>query len=247
MGMFDFELIIVSLTLVSGVIWTSDWFRRRQRSAGAQISWWVDLGRSLFPVLLIVLVVRSFIVEPFRIPSGSMLPTLEAGDFILVNKFGYGLRLPVGHQLVVPIGEPERGDVAVFRYPVDPAQDYIKRIIGLPGDTIRYVNKRLSINGETLEVERMGRWSADETFALLRERIDSDWHEALVHRPSSTPSFEYTVPAGEYFVMGDNRDRSSDSRFWGPVPRDHLVGRAFFIWLSWNGGPNWSRMGNVIH
>lgn len=244
--MLDFEAIIVVVTLVSGVVWSFDRLRRRHRAADAKVSWWVDLGRSLFPVLLIVLIVRSFIVEPFRIPSGSMLPTLESGDFILVNKFGYGLRLPVAHTLIAPVGDPDRGDVAVFRYPVEPAQDYIKRIIGLPGDTVAYQNKRLTINGEVLPIERLGEWGPDDSFAVIREQIDADWHEALINQLSPARGFSYTVPEGEYFVMGDNRDRSSDSRFWGPVPRDHLVGRAFFIWLSWNGGPNWGRIGNVI-
>jgi len=163
-----------------------------------------------------------------------------------VNKFGYGLRLPLLHHLIAPVGDPVRGDVAVFRYPVDPGQDYIKRIVGLPGDRVEYQNKRLRINGEVLPVERLGDWREGGAFELIREQIDGDWHEALVNRQSPARGFSYTVPAGEYFVMGDNRDRSSDSRFWGPVPRDHLVGRAFFIWLSWNGGPNWARMGDVI-
>ncbi len=244
--MLDFELLLVVLTAVSGVIWVYDRFRRRHRAADAKVSWLVDLGRSLFPVILIVLVIRSFVVEPFRIPSGSMLPTLEAGDFILVSKFGYGLRLPVTHQLIAPIGDPERGDVAVFRYPVEPSQDYIKRIVGMPGDTIGYVNKRLVINGEPVPVESMGPWIEDADFTEFRERLGDGWHQALVHSQSSVRDFSFTVPEDHYFVMGDNRDRSSDSRFWGPVPRDHLVGRAFFIWLSWNGGPNWSRMGDVI-
>ncbi len=245
--MLDFEFVLVLLTAVSGVIWGWDrWRRRRAHTTHAPVSWWVDLGRSLFPVIIIVLVIRSFVVEPFRIPSGSMLPTLEAGDFILVNKFGYGLRAPVGHQLIMPIGEPERGDVAVFRYPRDPGQDYIKRIIGLPGDEIVYLNKRLRINGEVLPVERLGPWSTDASFARLREQIDGDWHAVLTHAQSSNPGFSLTVPAGEFFVMGDNRDRSSDSRFWGTVPRDHLVGKAFFIWLSWNGGPNFERIGTII-
>ncbi len=242
----DFEQLLVILTLVSGVIWVVDRFRRRRRAADAQVSWWFDLGRSLFPVILIVLIIRSFVIEPFRIPSGSMLPTLEVGDFILVNKFGYGLRLPVVHELIVPVGDPSRGDVAVFRYPEDPSQDYIKRIVGLPGDTVEYVNKRLIINGEPVDVERLGAWRGDEAFNLLREQLGGDWHEMLVHRSPDERQLSMTVPEGEYFVMGDNRDRSSDSRFWGTVPRDHLVGQAFFVWLSWNGGPNWSRMGDVI-
>ncbi len=244
--MLDFELLLVLVTTVSGVIWIYDRLRRRWRAPGEKVSWLVDLGRSLFPVILIVLVIRSFVVEPFRIPSGSMLPTLEAGDFILVSKFGYGLRLPVTHDLVVPVGDPERGDVAVFRYPVEPSQDYIKRIIGMPGDTVSYIDKQLIINGDPLPVEALGRWSGDADFNQLRESINGDWHQALVHTRSPARDFSFTVPDDHYFVMGDNRDRSSDSRFWGPVPRDHLVGRAFFIWLSWNGGPNWSRIGNVI-
>ncbi|MEX0430268.1 signal peptidase I [Spiribacter insolitus] len=244
--MLDFELLLVLLTAVSGTIWGFDRWRRRRRPADARVSWWVDLGRSLFPVIIIVLVVRSFIVEPFRIPSGSMLPTLEAGDFILVNKFGYGLRLPVSHDLIVPVGKPELGDVVVFRYPVDTSQDYIKRIVGLPGDTITYTGKRLAINGEPVPIERLGEWSGDDAFNLFRERLGDDWHEMIEHRGSSGRGFSFTVPEAHYFVMGDNRDRSSDSRFWGPVPQENLVGKAFFIWLSWNGGPNWSRMGDVI-
>lgn len=246
MTMPDFEQLLVVLTLVSGVIWVIDRFRRRRRAADAPVSWWFDLGRSLFPVILIVLIIRSFVIEPFRIPSGSMLPTLEVGDFILVNKFGYGLRLPVAHELIVPVGDPSRGDVAVFRYPEDPSQDYIKRIVGLPGDTVSYVDKRLIINGEPLEVERLGAWRGDGAFNLMREQLGGDWHEMLVHRSPDDRQLTLTVPEGEYFVMGDNRDRSSDSRFWGTVPRDHLVGQAFMVWLSWNGGPNWSRMGDVI-
>jgi len=244
--MVDFETLLVVLTVVSGLLWLFDRIRRRYRSPGARVNWLVDLGRSLFPVIVIVLVVRSFIVEPFRIPSGSMLPTLEAGDFILVNKFGYGLRAPVTHDLIAPIGDPDRGDVAVFRYPRDPGQDYIKRIVGMPGDEVTYFDKRLVINGEALPVEPMGRWSDGDGFRMRREKLGDDWHQVLVHEQSPDAGFSFTVPEDQYFVMGDNRDRSSDSRFWGPVPRDHLVGQAFFIWLSWNGGPNWSRMGQLI-
>lgn len=244
--MMDFETLLVVLTLVTGVIWGWDRWHRRRRAPEARVSWWVDLGRSLFPVILIVLVVRSFVVEPFRIPSGSMVPTLLAGDFILVNKFSYGLRLPVGHQLLVPVGDPERGDVVVFRYPRDPSQDYIKRIIGMPGDRLRYEGKRLIINGEPVPVEPLGAYAGDEGVRLFRERVGQDWHRMLVHEGSRNRGFTFEVPAGHYFMMGDNRDRSSDSRVWGPVPRDHLVGEAFLIWMSWNGGINWGRLGNVI-
>lgn len=242
----DFETLLVVLTLLTGVIWGWDRWRRRHRDPEAKVSWWVDLARSLFPVILIVLIVRSFMVEPFRIPSGSMMPTLLSGDFILVNKFSYGLRLPVGHQLIVPVGDPERGDVVVFRYPRDPGQDYIKRIIGVPGDRLRYEDKRLHINGEAVPVESLGAFSGDEAVRLFRERIGEAWHRMLVHEGARDRDFTYEVPDGHYFMMGDNRDRSSDSRIWGPVPRDHLVGEAFLIWMSWNGGINWGRLGNVI-
>lgn len=244
--MLDFETLLVVLTGVTGVVWGWDRWRRRRRDPDARVSWWVDLARSLFPVILIVLVVRSFVVEPFRIPSGSMIPTLHVGDFILVNKFSYGLRLPVGHQLIVPLGDPERGDVVVFRYPRDPSQDYIKRIVGLPGDRLRYADKRLTINGEAVPVEALGSWHGDEAVRLFRERLGEQWHRGLVHRGARDRGFTYQVPEGHYFMMGDNRDRSSDSRIWGPVPRDHLVGEAFLIWMSWNGGINWGRLGEVI-
>lgn len=244
--MINFEAVLVLVTLLTGVTWVVDWRRRRGGYTGP-VSWWVDFSRSVFPVILAVLVIRSFIVEPFRIPSGSMLPTLEAGDFIVVNKFGYGLRLPVGRQLVVPVGDPARGDVAVFRYPVDPSQDYIKRVVGVPGDQLVYRDKALTINGETVPVEELGRWSEDADFLLRQERIGDQWHQLLIHAQSNAREFTFEVPADHFFVLGDNRDRSSDSRFWGPVHRDHFVGEAFLIWMSWNGGINWGRLGNRIH
>lgn len=244
--MLNFELLLVVLTVVSGLVWVFDRFQRKRRSPGAAVNWWVDLGRSLFPVILIVLVVRSFVIEPFRIPSGSMLPTLEVGDFIVVNKFGYGLRAPVTRDLLVPVGEPERGDVAVFRYPVDPSQDYIKRIVGLPGDEVTYFGKRLIINGEAVPVESLGGWQDRDSLRLFREQLGDDWHRVVIDDTAPDRGFSLTVPEDKFFVLGDNRDRSSDSRFWGPVPRDHMVGQAFFVWLSWDGGPNWSRMGRRI-
>lgn len=243
--MINFEAVLVLVTLLTGVTWAFD-KRRRRRGYTGGMSWWVDFSRSVFPVILAVLVIRSFIIEPFRIPSGSMMPTLEAGDFIVVNKFGYGLRLPVGRQLIVPMGNPERGDVAVFRYPVDPSQDYIKRVVGLPGDELVYRNKQLSINGEPVPTKALGRWQGDPEFLLREEQIGEISHQLLVFDESGGREFSFEVPADHYFVMGDNRDRSSDSRFWGPVHRDHFVGEAFFIWMSWNGGINWGRLGQRI-
>ncbi len=243
--MINFEAVLVLVTLLTGVTWAFD-KRRRRRGHTGEPSWWVDFSRSVFPVILAVLVIRSFIIEPFRIPSGSMMPTLEAGDFIVVNKFGYGLRLPVGRQLVVPMGDPARGDVAVFRYPVDPSQDYIKRVVGLPGDELVYRNKQLSINGELVPTQEMGRWEGDPEFLLREEQIGETWHQLLVFGERAGREFSFEVPEDQYFVMGDNRDRSSDSRFWGPVHRDHFVGEAFLIWMSWNGGINWGRLGQRI-
>lgn len=244
--MLNFEALLVLVTFVTGVTWVFDW-RRRRRGHTGPVSWWVDFSRSVFPVILAVLVIRSFIIEPFRIPSGSMMPTLEAGDFIVVNKFGYGVRLPVVRQLLVPVGEPSRGDVAVFRYPVDPSQDYIKRVVGVPGDELSYQNKQLIVNGVPVPMEELGRWGADPDFHLREEQIGEHWHQLLIHDRAGDRDFVFEVPEDHFFVMGDNRDRSSDSRFWGPVHRDHFVGEAFMIWMSWNGGINWGRLGNRIH
>lgn len=253
---FDFELLLVVLTLVTGVVWAWDRWRSRGRvkeeRAAETVPWWIDLSRSLFPVIIAVLVIRSFLLEPFRIPSGSMIPTLFDGDFILVNKFTYGLRLPVLHYEVVDFGEPERGDVAVFRYPRDPNQDYIKRVIGLPGDRIVYRNKHLYVNGKLMKQLLLGRYlgpGAEPDSVLRREWLGELEHPILTHTDSESIEFEYTVPADSYFVMGDNRDRSSDSRYWGPVPAGNLVGKAFFIWMSWNPEAfrvNWDRIGERI-
>lgn len=231
-----------------------------------QVPIWRELGASFFPVILIVFVVRSFLVEPFRIPSGSMIPTLLVGDFILVNKFAYGVRLPVANKKIVAVGDPQRGDVMVFRYPIDQSLDYIKRVVGLPGDTVSYRNKQLSINGapvaqvedgqyEYLEQDSGFNGSQLEVARLKRfsETLGTHTHATLVEpskgtlQPAGVQSFEgkdqcsydqdgFTckVPAGHYFMMGDNRDRSSDSRYWGFVPEDHIVGKAFLIWLNWS-------------
>lgn len=256
---FGFEALLVLLTFVTGVIWLWDrWQRRRLRRRGEEVlearektvSWWVDLARSLFPVILAVLLIRSFIVEPFRIPSGSMIPTLLPGDFILVNKFAYGLRLPVVHTLILGIGKPDRGDVAVFRYPKNPSQDYIKRVIGLPGDIVHYEHKKLYINGELVPQELIGRYPPEPAAILKMEHLEGADHKILLYPNAPSGSFTFRVPEGEYFVMGDNRDRSSDSRYWGTVPAENLVGKAFLIWMSWDwedNGIRWSRIGNAIN
>jgi len=250
---FDFPLLLVAATVLSGIIWLLDALlfapRRRGGERPAKEPVVVEYARSFFPVILAVLVLRSFIVEPFRIPSGSMLPTLEVGDFILVNKFSYGLRLPVLHTKVVELGEPERGDVVVFRYPRNPSVDYIKRVVGLPGDHVAYRGKQLFINGEPAVLQPVG--DADGEICpydgrpgeVALERLGDRNHTMMVCPGQPSREGEFTVPAGQYFVMGDNRDNSNDSRFWGTVPEGNLVGKAFLIWFHWG---EWSRIGDSI-
>ena len=215
--------------------------------------WMNEYLGSFFPVLLVVFVLRSFIAEPFRIPSGSMLPTLHIGDFILVNKYSYGIRLPVVNKKVIDIGEPQRGDVVVFRYPKDEETNFIKRLIGLPGDRIEYRQKRLTINGKEVDVQEMGEFSGLEAGEpglladMLEENLAGRNHKILWDEGGNNAVFEFTVPEGQFFVMGDNRDHSNDSRYWGFVEDRLLVGKAFFIWFNYNKGSiNWSRVGDSI-
>lgn len=263
----DFALVLVVLTGLSGVVWLLDslLFRQKRRDKAVQNSVntprepiLVEYARSLFPVLLIVLLFRSFLFEPFKIPSGSMIPTLLVGDFIVVNKFTYGIRLPVLNKKIIPINEPERGDVVVFRYPPDPSVNYIKRLVGLPGDTVTYRDKQLYVNGEKVEKTPVRRWASNDVKCttpeidamLYDEALGDVEHNVLVHEMSGGRSGQWEVPAGHYFMMGDNRDRSSDSRFWGFVPEANLVGRAIGIWLNFDfekGCADWSRIGDGIH
>ncbi|MGH8480885.1 MAG: signal peptidase I, partial [Nevskiaceae bacterium] len=202
--------------------------------------------RSFFPVILLVLLLRSFLAEPFRIPSGSMRPTLLEGDFILVNKYTYGLRDPVFNLKFLGLGAPQRGDVVVFRYPLDPTKDFIKRVIGLPGDRVAYRNKQLTVNGEAMPQSADGVYTAGGPIPVLyrfEEEIGPVQHRILVNPARPAEDFEFEVPEGHYFMMGDNRDGSDDSRRWGTVPERNLVGKAFFIWMSW---PNLSRVGDRI-
>jgi signal peptidase I len=214
----------------------------------------VEYARAFFPVILIVFVLRSFVVEPFRIPSGSMLPTLYIGDFILVDKFRYGIRLPIVNLRIFPTGSPKRGEVMVFRYPHDESTNFIKRVIGLPGDAIVYDNKRLFINGTAAKQVRSDSYQLETSTQELdvieySEVVGASSHNILNDRGRSSRNMTILVPEGSYFVMGDNRDHSNDSRFWGFVPEKNIVGRAFWIWFSWNandGGVNWSRIGHTI-
>ena len=250
----NFALILLVLVGVTGVLWLIDHlFFRGDRDPEDREPWWVEYGAGFFPVLLMVFVVRSFIFEPFKIPSGSMIPTLLVGDFILVNKYTYGIRLPVFNKKVVQLNDPQRGDVIVFRYPEDPSIDYIKRVVGLPGDKVVYQNKRLIINGKDVKADELGEYLHPERLAYsqkFREMLGKRGHLVLndANAPAHVPQvlnypyrdrcsynasgLECEVPPGHYFVMGDNRDASSDSRVWGFVPDGNIVGRAFFIWMN---------------
>lgn len=252
----SFPAIMVTLVIVTGIIWLVDsifWAKNRKTEQKEPLV--VEYARSFFPIILVVLVIRSFIVEPFRIPSASMLPTLHVGDFILVNKFAYGVRLPVLNNKVISVGEPERGDVFVFRYPNNPKIDYIKRVIGLPGDKIGYFNKTVYVNGEAIaqnvkvkDADLLG--LAPARSKLYFEDLGEQGHEILIDPDRRLVEGETVVPAGHYFAMGDNRDNSNDSRFWGTVPEENLVGKAFFIWMSWDwnaGGIVWNRLGDTIN
>lgn len=263
---FDFALILVVLTLLTGVIWAVDsLFLKRKRmdrlaAAGedpAREPVAVEYARSLFPVLFIVLLFRSFLFEPFKIPSGSMIPTLLIGDFIVVNKYSYGLRLPVLNTKFIEVGEPKRGDVVVFRYPVDQSVNFIKRVVGMPGETVTYRDKRLYINGEPIELvggapylSESVKCSTPRPDAMrFREDLGTMRHDILVHENMRGRNGQWVVPEGHYFMMGDNRDRSNDSREWGFVPEDHLVGRAVGIWLNLDvnkGCADWSRIAEGI-
>jgi signal peptidase I len=253
----DFALILVVLTFVSGIIWGLEVLYRRtlRRDAGLAPSEHViiEYSRSFFPVLLLVLVVRSFMFEPFRIPSSSMVPTLLVGDFIFVNKFTYGLRLPVLHTKIVAIGAPERGDVIVFRLPSDPSVNYIKRLVGLPGDTVTYRKKRLYINSELVPLTRDGLLKRDSRppALLATETLDGIDHQLLLEPSQQSREGVYVVPAGHYFMMGDNRDNSQDSRYpqVGFVPQENVVGKAVRIWMNWDfpSMPQWQRIGSKVN
>jgi signal peptidase I len=279
-------VFLVAATAITGIIWLLDarvWRPQRRVRAAAVLDAnpeakdaatdvlrepsYVEISRSFFPVILAVLVIRSFIAEPFRIPSQSMMPTLLQGDFILVNKFSYGLRLPISGTKVLDLGAPARGDVIVFHYPEDPSVDFIKRVVGVGGDHVVYRDKVLSVNGELMAQQPDGAYSGERSSARMNgasqriENLAGVSHRVLVLPTEFDQPFEFTVPQGQYFVMGDNRDNSRDSRFWGTVPDHNLVGKAFFIW--WNidcgqenvlaclahagGNVDWSRIGSSVH
>lgn len=257
-----FEIALVVLTLVTGLVWLLDKLVLAKRRTARQgllddeaEPWYVDYSKAFFPVLLVVLVLRSFVAEPFRIPSNSMMPTLLTGDFILVNKFAYGLRLPITNDKFVDIGAPERGDVVVFRPPHHPDQDWIKRVIGLPGDRVAYFDNQVHVNGEPVPYESLGTYEGVDSGVEMTgaeelvEQLPGRSHRVLERTslPFRDPGQgEWVVPAGHYFVMGDNRDNSEDSRYWGFLPEQNLRGKAFLIWMHIDGGVDFSRIGESI-
>lgn len=273
---FDFEFLLLILTAVTGILWLADalFFARLRKERASivkkspQEPLVVEYSRAFFPVLAFVLVLRAFAYEPFRIPSGSMMPSLLVGDFILVNKYTYGLRLPVWHSRISYGERPKHGDVVVFRYPRDESTDYIKRVVGLPGDHISYYNRRLSINGKPVKFDKdrdyaglgdlnnmANAGNCDRRGArcqVFDEQIDDSSYTVMTNPDVSMGvNGEVFVPNGHYFVMGDNRDHSNDSRMWGFVPEDNLVGKAVLIWMHWDWrkdgtGLDFSRIGQNI-
>lgn len=284
-----FTLILFVLMLVTGVIWFWDVFylaKQRRAKADAALAefdrqahpnqtardaletgilrqpTWIEYSGSFFPVIALVFFLRSFLYEPFKIPSSSMVPTLVVGDLILVNKFAYGIRLPIINKKIIEVGQPHRGDVMVFRYPENPSINYIKRVIGLPGDKITYKNKRLEVNGKAMSYQPLADYLDEEYLSYskqLAENLTGVDHRILINdnKPPyvehphdfpgrdmcsyDTEGFTCTVPSGKYFMMGDNRDNSEDSRYWGFVPDQNIVGKAFFVWMNFG---NLKRIGS---
>jgi signal peptidase I len=253
-----FPAVLLLATVLTGAIWMIDAFalKKTRKSTSAEPVV-VEMARSFFPVILIVFVLRSFLYEPFKIPSESMVPTLVVGDFILVNKFTYGVRLPVINKKIVDVGLPQRGDVMVFRYPEDPTKDFIKRVVGTPGDKIVYRNKRLTINDQPIVTEQLDSQTrvddrlAFQSFDVIREKLGEKAHISYLDPRAQSvrlggvrefpnrgncayndDQMTCTVPAGHYFMMGDNRDNSEDSRYWGFVPEENIVGKAVLVWMN---------------
>jgi signal peptidase I len=254
----NFTLLLLVLLLATGAIWLAGWAWGRVRGlAPDQRPVVVEYARSLFPVILVVFLIRSFVVEPFKIPSGSMRPTLQVGDFILVNKFEYGLRIPLAGWKLTDGDSPQRGDVIVFQFPENESVDYIKRIVALPGDRVAFRDHTLYVNGQAVPKSFQGPYSyrskRGRTVEARRylEQTANHSYDVLytLDKRGRSLTEPVRVPEGEYFVMGDNRDNSNDSRYWGYVPSENILGRAFVIWWSWDGYENtarWARLGQWI-
>ncbi|MGH8274979.1 MAG: signal peptidase I [Gammaproteobacteria bacterium] len=265
-----FALVFICLVVITGLVWLADVIYRRVYRRGKPAApkntgwrWFADTCRGFFPLILAVLVIRSFVVEPFHIPSGSLTPTILIGDFVVTEKYAYGLRLPVLHSKILGIGEPRRGDIFVFRWPVNPSIDFIKRVVGVPGDRIRYTcDNQLYINGKKVRREYVGKYPGhgnDRKFVgaqVWREYLPRKNGTIVKHKILIMPNQPsrcgrtWVVPPGEYFAMGDNRDDSEDSRYWGFVPEKNLVGQArvvFFNFQGWHHWPLWGRIGTLLN
>jgi len=249
----NFAFWLVLLSIFTGIIYAIDiiyWAKKRQPQQTPNKI--IEYSRSFFPVFITVLCLRSFLIEPFRIPSGSLEPTLLVGDFLAVNKFSYGLRLPVIETKILNIATPKNGEIVVFRWPPNPSFDYIKRVIGIPGDHIAYHNKILTINNIKAE-QTFLEYTTDPSSGIAVVRYQENLlgikHDIFINPDMPANDFEITVPQGQYFMMGDNRDDSADSRFWGFVSDEYLRGKAMLIWMSWNGQLDtirWNRLGKLI-
>lgn len=266
---FSIAAAMLAFVLVTGAIWSYErWIGRRKRPAGVPAPDWIEYGRGFFGVILVVFVLRSFVAEPYQIPSSSMRPGLVVGDFILVNKFSYGVRLPILNNVVIPVGVPEHGDVMVFNYPENPAINYIKRVIGVPGDVVEYRNKRLTINGNAVPTTDAGDhvYFESDIGPVGNKQFTEKYgtHEYQTLQVPDQPPFMWggvkkfanrencryddegfvcRVPEGQYFTMGDNRDHSADSRYWGFVEEKYVVGKAFLVWMNFR---DLSRVGSLI-
>ncbi len=245
-----FALIMVIVLTITGLIWLLDIFvLSKKRATNAKDPILVEYSKSFFPIILLVFFIRSFVAEPFKIPSGSMMPTLLAGDFILVSKFSYGIRVPILNYTMIEVDKPKRGDVFVFHYPPKPSIDYIKRVVGLPGDVIEYKSKTLYINNKKIEQTFVDKYPylMNEIHHIeakeFKEALGNVNHSILIHDLPGE-NFKFEVPMGHYLAFGDNRDNSADSRVWGFVPQHNLVGRAFFIWFNFG---ELKRIGTIIH
>lgn len=254
----NFALLLLVLTVVTGFIALLDqiFLASKRKKTQSPMPKWIEHSRGFFPIFLIVFLLRSFIVEPFRIPSGSLKPTLKIGDFVAVNKFAYGLRFPIGGYKLLSGNMPHTGDIIVFSWPPNTKFDFIKRVIGVPGDVVTYKDKVLYINGKEAK-QKFLRYEIDRdeqgishTMAVFRENLMGVSHNIYVDSDVPAHDFTVKVPQHSYLAMGDNRDFSSDSRFWGFVPEYDLKGKAFGIWMSWDSDKNsirWSRIGQGIH
>jgi len=255
---FWIPFILTAGTFLTGAVFLLDKLvlARRRTVAGHEMSAFVRESRSFFPLLLIVLLVRSFILQPYRVPTGSLTPTVLPGDFIAVSQYAYGLRLPLSHKKIMKVGEPKIGEIALFRWPVDPSIVFVKRVIGVPGTHIVYKNKTLFINGNEAEQVFDKKGYDEENAGMVipvEQRIEN--LEGVTHALQVIPrgglvnDFDITVPEGKYFMMGDNRDMSDDSRKWGYVPEENLIGKALMVWMSWDSNHHkvrWHRIGTKV-